>query len=274
MTVWETAIQNNVAYAYARPLAELGVLHGVTKRQGGVSSPPYDTLNLGWNRPEHKQIIQENYRRLCKAAGFAYDSMVLCSYCHGDGIVEVTEKQMGAGFSAPPLPPCDGMITRSKEVTLITLHADCMPVLLYDPITQMAGICHAGWKGTSLRIGGKMVACMVAMGAQAGDIVAVIGPSICPDCFEVDAPVMEIFLREFSGVDCIQQRLPKYHIDLPGVMLAQLCEQGVQPHNVYKSEVCTFENTQYFSYRRDAPKWGSTGAMAGFIRIGENFPAR
>ena len=131
------------------------VKHGFTGRSGGVSGAPFDTLNLGFSRPEPRENVAENYKRLCEAEAIAYDSLVLVSYAHGALARRVDASDAGRGFDREPLPECDAIITNTRGLTLITLHADCMPVFLLDPFKKAVGLVHAGWKGTLARVGQK-----------------------------------------------------------------------------------------------------------------------
>lgn len=262
--------KNGLAMVYARRLKEAGALHGFTTRRGGVSEGLCASLNLGWNRPEPKENIAENFRRMSDAAGFPYESIALANYQHGDGVEAVTDMERGFGMypGGRKFAPCDALVSRDRAVTLLTLHADCMPVFLFDPAIRAGGMVHAGWKGTYARIGAKAVKKMVTdLGAVAGRMLAAVGPSISAEYFEVDAPVRDLFAREFADVNGIEYRKQtgKYHVDLPKMMFAQLLEAGVLPENVILSGICTYAwCDDYFSFRRDGP---GTGAMAGFIRV-------
>ena len=248
-----------------------GVSHGFAMRYGGVSEGPFSTLNLGWNRPDDKGAIETNYRRLAKAAGFPYESMALVSYCHGDGVEIAHSGDGGMGFpGGKRYPDCDGLVTQQRDVTLTTLHADCMPVFLYDPVRRAGGMVHAGWRGASLRVGKKAVLKMrEAFGCRPQDILAGVGPSICAGCFEVDGPVMEIFQKAFADLPCISwtEETQKYHVDLWRVMGAQLMEAGLLPEHITLSGLCTCHDEGFFSYRRDKKTIGETGAMAAFLRL-------
>ncbi len=257
----------------AIPLLEAagGVSHGLAMRFGGVSTGAFSTLNLGWNRPDSREALFENYRRFAKAAGFPYGSMALVSYCHGDGVEVAHSGDGGMGFpGGARYPDCDGLITNEAGVTLTTLHADCIPLFLYDPVKKAGGMVHAGWRGTSLRVGRKAALLMQEkFGSRPEDILAGVGPSICADCFEVDAPVMEIFQKNFPEVPCISytEATKKYHVDLWRVMGAQLLEAGLLPQHIAQSGACTCCGEGFFSYRRDKKALGETGAMAAFLRL-------
>lgn len=192
-----------VRWVVSEELEGLGCLHGFTLRSGGVSAPPFDTLNLGYNRPEPAENVTENYRRLAAAAGFDFSTMALCNFCHGDGVETATAAQRGWGFpNHPAFPPCDALATNDPAVTLVTLHADCMPVFLYDPAKRAGAMIHAGWKGNSLRIGrkGRPQAHGSLRLPRPKDLRAFFGPSIGPCCFEVDEPVKRVFDAAFPGL--------------------------------------------------------------------------
>lgn len=256
---------HGVIWEYSPIFERAGVHHGFSTRHGGVSASPFDSLNLGWNRPDNRESIRENYERLAREAGFEYGSMALVNYCHGDGVETAGVGDAGKGFGNGEFAPCDALVSLCKEVTLITLHADCMPVFLYDPNKRAVGMVHAGWKGASKRIGQKAAQKMIGeLGCNREDILAAIGPSISQERFEVNQPVARIFEEEFPGVDCtvFNAKTQKHHIDLWLVMVAQLMDAGLLPENISLSGTCTYNCADYFSYRRDS---GATGAMAGFI---------
>lgn len=123
-----------------------GTRHGFTQRYGGVSKSPFDSLNLGLKRPDDPEALEENYARLCRAAGLEREELAMAAYCHGDGVEIATCADRGKGFGRGEFPPCDGLVTAEKGVTLMTLHADCMPLFLYDPIRRACGMVHSGWE--------------------------------------------------------------------------------------------------------------------------------
>lgn len=247
-----------------------GTRHGFTQRYGGVSKSPFDSLNLGLKRPDDPEALEENYARLCRAAGLEREELAMAAYCHGDGVEIATCADRGKGFGRGEFPPCDGLVTAEKGVTLMTLHADCMPLFLYDPIRRACGMVHSGWKGASLRIGGKAVSLMAEkLECRPRDILVGIGPSICPDCFEVEEPVRSVFAGAFPQANAVMEgrREGKFQVDLWRVMVWQLLEQGIEPGHITLSGECTRHGPHYFSYRRDKTAVGNTGAMAGFMAL-------
>ncbi|OQB25264.1 MAG: Laccase domain protein [Firmicutes bacterium ADurb.Bin182] len=265
---YEYSVRNGIGSFTASSLNELpGVEHGFSARSGGVSSAPYDSLNLGWGRDEPRENIKENYKRFCKAFGIEYESMVLVNYEHGTNVVSVTLSDRERGFGKPPLEHCDAIITNQRNITLITSHADCMPVYLYDPNRNAIGLAHAGWKGTLGRIGQKMAEKMVnEFGCDTNDMFAVIGPCICVDCFEVDDALGIRFAEEFPSVELCYRTVPgKMQLDLELAAAAQLMDAGIPAERITLMHACTFElKDKLFSHRRDN---GRTGAMAAFIKL-------
>lgn len=277
---FECAENNSLSWVYAKSLKEAGALHGLSSRHGGVSTiPGLKSLNLGWNRPEERSNIKENYIRLADAVGFAYESMALVNYKHGDGIEIARSSDAGKGFSAEKgtFPECDALITRSKAITLITLHADCMPVFIFDPAKKISAMIHSGWKGTSMRIAAKAFRKMTdEFACRPDEILIGVGPSISQKHFEVDENVFLIFNEKFPnhqsvcGIDgasivIFDEERKKYFIDLSAIMAMQLMEAGALAENMTFSESCTFEDAEnFYSYRRDGKV---CGAMAGFMRI-------
>lgn len=274
---WDRIEADGLAWYAVPALRDYGVCHGVTTRHGGVSQlPGLRSLNLGWNRPDPREAVAENYQRLANAAGFLMDSMALVNYEHGDGIARARNGDGGVGWREGAFAPCDALVSDSPDVTLITLHADCMPVFLFDPQKRAGAMIHAGWKGTSMRIAAKAVGRMTAeFGSRPQDLIAAVGPSISQARFEVGDDVLSIFAEAFAldaidGVDgqpvvTRGQTSGKAHIDLWAVMALQLMEVGVQPAHMTITDTCTFENkNDFFSYRRDGR---ACGAMAGFLRL-------
>ena len=124
------------------------VRHGFTARTGGVSEGPLSSLNLSFSRGiEPRERTMENYRILAAAAGFSEESMVMDTYEHGVTVRRVDRRDCGAGYTLPPLPPCDALVTDDPAVTLVTGHADCMAFYAVDPVRRAVGLAHAGWRG-------------------------------------------------------------------------------------------------------------------------------
>ena len=203
---FETHEQNGLVWLTSDILS--GVRHGFSTRRGGVSAPPWDTLNLGVGRGDDMEHVRENYRRFCAAVGTDPERCVLSKQVHEDNVRLVTADDCGKGlWRERDYTSVDAMICNTPEIALTVFSADCNVVLLYDPVRRAAGAAHAGWKGTALGVVRKTAEAMHdAFGCDPGDLRAAIGPAIGPCCFETDGDVPEA-LRAALG-DEVSPHLP------------------------------------------------------------------
>ena len=166
-----------------------------------------------------------------------------------------------------PFPDTDALITDARNVVLTSLHADCIPVWLYDPVRHAAGLAHAGWRGTAADIAAKTVRRMCDIfGSRAEDIEAAVGPGIGTCCFEVGGEVIQAFesLMDAAGEFYTDDGNGKYHLDLKGVNEALLRRAGVSRISVTGYDTCCGSDL-FYSYRRDG---GVTGRMcAGIVLL-------
>ena len=253
---------------YSLPALERqsGFDHGFTARSGGVSEGYFASLNLSFTRPEKRENVMENYRIFCRAAEIPFESMVMDNYEHGTTVLKVDRADAGKGYLVDPLAPCDGLVTNDPAVTLITGHADCMAFYFVDPVKRCIGLAHAGWRGALGRIGAQVVAMMAqAYGSDPKDVIAGVGPSICPDCFEVGDNVAAEFTSSFPDLPCLLENSgARPHVDLWMVAAKQFVEAGVLPAHISFFGVCTMTTPRLYSHRRDR---GNTGGMAAYLRI-------
>lgn len=244
-----------------------GLEHGFSTRIGGISSAPFDSLNLGLSRNEPRENILRNFRILSDSFSIDYNTFAVVNHEHGSNVLRLDKNDGGRGLCREPLPFSDGLITNDPGVTLVTAHADCSAVFLYDKVTQSIGLAHAGWKGTFKRVGQRLCERMVSeFGCDPSNIIAAIGPCICFDCFEVDAQLGEDFKNEF-GYDGIVKpgRKGKSYVDIEAALAIQLLEAGVVSDHLSIMHLCTYERKDlFYSYRRDG---ADTGSMASFMRL-------
>lgn len=251
------------------------VPHCFTTRAGGVSQGAQASLNLSFSREASKENVLENYRRVAASLGVSFTKMTHVPQLHGDHVLTVTAKEAGIGITKPypegmEAYGYDAMITNVPEAVLCTLHADCVPVLLYDPAANAVGAVHSGWRGTVLKIAQKTVQEMeLSYGTQPEALRAVIGPSIGIADFETDGDVYQA-LRESFGKQADDHKLifmeaGKYHISVSGFVYQTLLNAGLKPENIFYDQRCTYaESAHFFSHRRDG---GNTGAMSAMISI-------
>ncbi len=239
-----------------------GVTHGFSTRQGGLSDPPYASLNLGTHTGDELERVQQNRQRLCNALGLDPAALVTAEQVHGDHVQVV-----GAADAGKLFPATDAMITRER-MALMTLHADCVPVLIYDPRTPAVGVAHAGWRGTVLKIAPKTIAAMgTVFGTQPADCLVGIGPSIGPCSYEVDAKVMAEFQAAFAYWQDLAEEKDAAHwyLDLWEANRQSIIGAGVPEENITLSGMCTQCNQDMlFSYRGEH---GITGRLAAVIKL-------
>jgi YfiH family protein len=225
--------------------------HGFTTRGGGVSPEPWGSLNLGGAVGDDPGRVEENWRRLGIETGLAFARV---RQVHGTGVVEADR----AGL---PVEDADAVISAAAGVAACVSIADCVPILLADPDGGAVAAVHAGWRGTIARIAAVAVERLAARGAAPHRLLAAIGPSIGPCCYEVSADLAARFGAELGNETVRRGRTP--HLDLQAANAAVLRAAGVRPERVETLGRCTScEGALFFSHRRDA---GRTGRLAAFI---------
>ena len=236
--------------------------HAFTTRLGGVSAGSYSSLNLGQNLGDLPKFVEENYRRLHKALGVPLESLVCSRQVHGSEIRIVTTEDCGRVFT-PSICEADGMITCHQGVSLMIYVADCVPVLLHDPMRGVIGAVHAGWRGTVAdAVGAAIRAMHEAFGCQPGEIKAAIGPSIGACCYEVGQEVADMLETTLPGASetCMSPRDNKFMLDLKEANRILLKKAGVLDISV--SDECTYcSDSKYWSHRLSGTNRGSQSAI-------------
>jgi YfiH family protein len=181
-------------------LAAAGADAVVTTRSGGVSSGPYATLNLSLSVGDDPGHVLENRRRLARALGADLDDFVFARQVHGSGVRVVGEAERGSGaFSLDDaIPDADALVTRSPGVLLAILTADCVPIVLHDPVAGVLACVHAGWRGTVARVSVAALAAMQTLGSRPSQVIAGIGPAASPARYQVGADVHQAVTGAFG----------------------------------------------------------------------------
>ncbi|MDP4270636.1 MAG: peptidoglycan editing factor PgeF [Bacteroidota bacterium] len=236
-----------------------GMTHFVTTRHGGVSTGKYDSFSLGLFSGDNPDSVAQNRTILCNAIGISSDKLFIPYQTHSDLICVIDEDfiLLNEIQQMQLLNGVDALITNQSGICIGVTTADCVPVLIYDPVKKVAGVAHAGWRGTVARIAGKTVSLMSErFGCNPQDLIAAIGPSIGPDAFEVGADVADEFRRN-GFAQTILSCNHKPHIDLWQANQQDLLEAGVQPQHIEIAGICTFtEHERFFSARRLGVKSG------------------
>lgn len=262
---------DSVPYLTYNSLSEINFInHAFSTRLGGVSVGEFTSMNMAFNRGDNPESVTENYKRICKSAGFDFDSLTASAQDHNTFVRAVTSENKGVGIYKPrDLQSVDALITNEKGVTLVTYYADCTPLFFVDIKQKAIGLAHAGWRGTVGRIGEKVVKKMTELyGTNPDDIVAAIGPAISVCCYEVDKPCADNFYA-LSDLDSSRFVFPKdngkYMIDLLETNRQILVAAGVKNENITVSDVCTNCNSELLWSHR-ATK-GKRGTMSAFMCI-------
>lgn len=220
----------------------------VTTRAGGRSAPPYDSFNLAGHVGDDPAAVSANRARLADLLGGP--RLVFLDQVHGAGVVVVEDAPVGDSATA------DAAVTRSPDLALVVLVADCVPVLLADPVAGVVGAVHAGRSGAAAGVLPAALAAMVGLGAEVARIDALLGPAVCAGCYEVPAALRDEVAAALPGSAATSRRGTPA-LDLQAGLARQLAEAGVS--TVAVDRTCTAEDRRYFSYRRD----GRTGRFAG-----------
>lgn len=245
------------------------VRHGFSTRLGGVSKGIYETMNLSFTRGDDIAAVRENFRRFCEAIGVSSERVVVSAQAHHTNIYNATAADCGRGVTRERgYTDVDGLLTDEPDVVLCTQYADCVPLFFVDPVRRVVGTSHSGWRGTVAKIGAVTVERMCQdYGCRREDILAAVGPSIGPCCFEVDTPVYDAF-RGMEGWDesCVRVRPgEKFDIDLWEVNLRILLEAGVREDHITITDVCTKCHSDVFWSHRVTGQ--ERGSLAGFIAM-------
>jgi polyphenol oxidase len=239
-----------------------GVLVMFTDRSGGVSEPPYDTLNMARSVGDDPAAVSANRRLAAQACGLDAGRLAWMHQVHGTAVRYAAP---GAGEPAgtaqpagPVVPEADAQYTDVAGLGLGVLAADCAPVLLADPGARIVGAAHAGREGMAAGVVTELVTAMSAAGAEPARVHAVIGPHICGGCYEVPEAMRARVAGQVPEAACVT-RAGTPGIDVGAGIEAQLARAGVRA--VTRDPRCTAETPALYSHRRD----GRTGRFAGFV---------
>ena len=225
----------------------------LTTRRGGVSRPPYASLNLGDHVGDDRLAVAAN-RALLRGALVGGGDPCWLEQVHGTRVVD-------AAASSPGDPPerADASFACDKGVVCAVMTADCLPVLFCDDAGSVVAAAHAGWRGL---LAGVLEATVAAMGVAAPTLLAYLGPAIGPRAFEVGDEVRSAFVAADAALAAaFTPALPgKWLADI--YLLARLRLAALGLARVYGGDFCTYRDAdRFFSYRRDA----QTGRMASMI---------
>lgn len=226
-----------------------------------MSEGPFRSLNCAATVGDRPEAVAENLRRVALAAGVSPGWLLTVSQVHGDVVLRAGAGERGQ--VGRPLGEADGLWTDARGTAVGVRTADCLPVLLEDPVGRRVAAVHAGWRGVIADIAARAVEALKAAGSRPEDLRAVVGPCIQRCCFEVDGELPERFRAAF-GEDVVVEVPGKErrHLDLPRAVLRALGRAGLDEAHVAALPQCTMCDARFFSHRRDR---GLTGRHLSFI---------
>ncbi len=245
------------------------IICGTTLRSGGVSTEQKFSLNLGINVEDKLENVIENRKRLAQYLNISIDQMIAPSQTHTINVKKVTLADSGKGMTEPSLDlaDVDGLYTRDKNLCLLTFHADCIPVLLYEKKQQLIAAIHAGWKGNVNGIVLHTIQMLCEKeNCDPQNFVCIIGPSLGYANFEAkDDIISKVKQLPFSTKFYYYQKAKgNYLLDAKGLIKEQLLYCGVTLDNIHISPLCTKAHPDmFYSYRNNH----HCGRHASFIMI-------
>jgi YfiH family protein len=223
-----------------------------------VSEGPYTSLNLTKGTGDDPAAVDTNLENLCRALGLRREYLVSPNQRHTANV-----RRVGIDDRGSVCPGYDVLVTDRPDVPVLLRFADCTPVLIYDPIHRALAVAHSGWRGT---VQGSTRAAVEALrreyGSHPSAMVAAIGPSIGPCCYEVGEDVVDAVHTAFTAADGLLPRRAsgRHHFDLWAANRRLLAEAGI--HQIATSEVCTAcRADEFFSYRASGGRTGHFGAL-------------
>lgn len=249
-----------------------GVVHGITKKVIGMGSADG---NVGDTSPRDPEDAWEMRKQWAQAIGFDVERLVRTGQVHENNVFVVKSEHAGMGRrrDTPTPATADAMITNATNVPIMTLAADCLPLLMYDPVQRAVAAVHAGWRSTVLDIAGETVKAMQqAFGTNPADLIAYLGPAIGVCCNEIGPEVTAAWREIAADMGpltelAVTRPVAKEHFDVPRANAMLLQRAGVLPENIEMSDICTKCNLDdWFSHRGQG---AATGRQGGVIMLTE-----
>lgn len=241
-------------------VSELGVKHAIFTRQGGVSSAPFDSLNMGGTVGDDPEAVRRNHHLMYQALELNAKRACTAWLTHSVDVVVAHHPVPGRRWLAR----ADGIITHQKDLPLVMRYADCTPLLYHDPVRQVIGIAHAGWRGTVQGMARRMVESMqMHYGSRPEDIQVMIGPSISQAHFQVGEEVVqaiETYYGTQAGLVHRDAHDGTAYVDLWEANQRDLLNVGVK--HIEIMGLCTVERVdEFYSHRAERGKTGRFGAV-------------
>ena len=263
--MWEKICKDGLEFYTLPAWQAAGAAVHFSCRTGGVSAPPYDSLDLGLHVGDDEAAVLENRRRCARA--LAAEDFVTTQQTHSRHIRRVDKRDAGRGFAAyaDAFADTDGLVSDEPGLLLATFYADCLPLACFDAQHRAVGMAHAGFRGTAQNIAAAMVERMAAeFGSRADELLVAIGAGIHRCCYEVGEDFRAQFPAE--ATDWFRDDgNGKYHFDNVRANRDQLTAAGVAAEHIAVLDRCTCcAQDEFFSYRGSG---GTTGRQGLFVQL-------
>ncbi len=243
--------QDWLSYGFTRRIDGMGLAGGNVSYSGGRNQADAWAMRQRWLAPH----------------GIDPDAIVTTGQVHGNTVlpVESVERGRGARPDSEILGLADGMMTQAAGPVLFSLHADCLPILLADPVQRAVAVAHAGWRGTVADIARLTVVAMTERyGSDPADLVAFLGSAISGEHYEVGSEVIEAW-RQVPGANPAAfwpGRDGRWQFDAVIANESRLLAAGLRPASIERSGICTWRSSDdWFSHRAQGPTTGRFGAF-------------
>ncbi|MBI3397929.1 MAG: peptidoglycan editing factor PgeF [Deltaproteobacteria bacterium] len=260
----------DINYASSPIMESVGFAnHGFFSRLGGISKPPFASLNFDIRDGDAVDNIEHSKTVAGRLFGFDTSRLLTINQVHGSDVLTIDN--LVKDISGLSKTSADAIITNQCGIAIGVLTADCVPILLADPVKKVVGVIHAGWRGTVKTVVQKAIDTMVKQfGSDTVAILSAIGPSIGQCCYKVDEVVIREFgvrSLEFKGNEFIEKQGNKWGLGLKRANFIQLLNMGILEKNISVENLCTScRNDLFFSYRADGK---ITGRQLNFIMLKE-----
>lgn len=272
-TILHIKNKNGIEYLQFKKLNEYPeIVHGFFLRHGGVSTGVYNSLNTRLAGMDKKDNVFTNYEMICNALNI--DSKRLCKakQAHTNNVMDIKESMIDS-FNIYSLNDneVDAYIISEKDVYTVVTTADCIPIIIYDPVKKIVVNIHSGWKGTIKHIAMKAVEKIInEYDSNTKDLIVCLGPSISKCCFTSKD---EKFKENFTNIWPEEEKYIFYdkeeiHIDLKYLVKYDLQRIGIKQENIFDANVCTkCNNKDFYSFRVTTQKgeedYGTFGTVVG-----------
>lgn len=263
LSVFERVERDGIAvHTVPEVFERFGVGIAFSERGGGVSAPPYDSLDLAGHVGDDPLAVDINRRRLLDVIGIGTlaPRLTTSDQVHGSRVVQVAEADAGAGAcvaSGPgPITGCDGLWTQVPGIPLLLMFADCVPVIVVDPAGPAVAVVHAGWRGLAAGVVERAVQSM-EHGRESGELMAFVGPHIGPCCYEIGDEIVSHFGNSFVTITAASKRF-----DLGAAVTYGLERAGIPKGRQWHLGICTAHTTDRFYSHRAEGRTGRHSALA------------